>query len=83
MEIFSPEESGRAKGLIACIIDGYHGGPVAESLDFLMTDVDDWEALSLELAAHAATVLIVLANLLDVEPYTLFERYTQNGKSRG
>jgi hypothetical protein len=75
MEIFSPEESGRAKGLIACIIDGYQGGQVGEALDFLMTDVDDWEALSLELAAHAATVLIVLAGILDTEPYELFEKY--------
>lgn len=78
MEIFSAEESGRAKGLIACIIDGYQGGQVGESLDFLMTDVDDWEALSLELAGHAATVLIVLASMLDLEPYVLFERYIKS-----
>jgi hypothetical protein len=75
MEIFSSEEAGRAKGLIASIIDGYEGNQVAETLDFLLTDVDDWEALSVELAAHAATVLIVLAKALDVEPYVLFERY--------
>jgi len=77
MEIFSSEESGRAKGLIASIIDGYEGNQVAETLDFLLTDVDDWEALSVELAGHAATVLIVLASVLNVEPYVLFERYTR------
>lgn len=75
MEIFSADEANRAKGLIACIIDGYEGSGVGDSLDFLLTDVDDWEALSMELAGHAATVLIVMASMMQVEPYVLFEHY--------
>jgi hypothetical protein len=78
MEIFSADEANRAKGLIVSIIDGYEGNSVGETLDFLLTDVDDWEALSMELAGHAATLMIVMASILKVEPYELFERYIRS-----
>lgn len=75
MEIFGEEEAARAKGLISSIIDGYEGNQVGETLDFLLTDVEDWEALSMELAGHAASVIIVLASVIGVEPFVLFQRY--------
>ena len=79
--IWSESEDARAKALIACIIDGYAGGDVNPGLNFLMTDVDDWEALSLELAGHCATMIIVLSKVLNVDPYDLFERYIRTGKT--
>ena len=75
MEIFGEEEAARAKGLISTIIDGYEGSDVGETIDFLMTDVEDWEALSMELAGHAACVLIVLAKVIGQEPYKLLQHY--------
>lgn len=73
--IWNEDEAARAVALVSTIIDGYEGGDIAATLDFLVTDVEDWEALALELAGHTATTIIVLAKLLDVEPYKLFERY--------
>ena len=78
MGFWSDEEDARAKALISTIMDGYDGGEVDATLAFLVTDVDDWEALSLELAAHCATLLIVMARMLDVDPYELFSRYIRS-----
>lgn len=75
MAIFDEAESARAVAIIANLIDGYEGTEVRDALAMLLTDVDDWESLTLELAGHCASSLVVLSKLVGVPPYELLERY--------
>lgn len=73
MELFSSDEQARADAMIATMIDGWEGTEVDDGLIFLVTDVDDWEALSLALAGRAAMAVIALARTQGIDPYTLWE----------
>lgn len=74
MELFSSDEQARADAMIATMIDGWEGTEVDAGLVFLVTDVDDWEALSLALAGRAAMAVIALARTTGIDPYALWAR---------
>lgn len=73
-DLFDTGEQKRADAMIATMIDGWEGTEVDEGLIFLLTDVDDWECLSLALAGRAAMAVIALAQMTGLDPYVLWER---------
>lgn len=71
--MFDSSEESRAVALIASMIDGYQGGEVDDALIYLLTDVDDWEALVVSLAGRAATAIVLVAKMNGLDPYEVWE----------
>lgn len=66
------DQEARANAIIATMLDDTDMPATGNTMEYLLTDVDDWEALALELASASCGLLTMVAHMMGSDPYEIW-----------